>query len=225
LTIHVLLVICLILETPALLLAESDSEDSSAVSLEPLPEYQCFKGGPLPECSRFWVTEFSYLSRLGKSGESKWYLTGELGLMFNLNEGGALGGVLYLGGSDDFSRGGFGPRYRIWLRNAEGKLLAPRLDFTAVPLFWMSGSGQSAPGLMASASINISDWIAFTFQAELIKFTTGKFVGGNLVTQSEADLSLYLGVKGASYLGPIALVTFFVVVLITMAAEGQEGYW
>lgn len=227
--ISILLVSCLILETPVLILADTTPSNSANASTEAANRF-CFRGRPLPECRYFMVTEFSYFRRLntkpqGSAHESgKWYLTGDFGLMVNINESWSVGGILFFGGDDDSGRGGIGPRFRKWFAGEGGKPSATRLDITAGPLLWISDNylGPHEPGFMANVSLNMHDWFAITGQLEIIRYDIFRYMHDPPFTvthDSENDVAIYIGAKGASYGAFIGFGVFFLLYAISAASD------
>lgn len=228
--ISLFLIVCLSLETPVSALADTiSSPDMMSSSVrEPVRHGLCFKGGPLPKCRAFMVTEFSYLTRLNTKPQGsvhqsgKWYLTGDLGVMVNVNERWALGGILFFGGDDDSGRGGVGPRLRFWFRGEGGRVSPMRLDITAGPLLWISDNYlvPSKPGFMTDVSLNFADWFALTGKLEVIRYDIyryDEFPRTSYNRDSKTDVAYYIGAKGASYGAFIGLAVL--VLLFALSAE------
>ena len=99
----------------------------------------CFNGKPLPDCKRFWVTEFTYGKQVDEHAEDGHLLSLDLGMMFNLAKKHAVGGSCYgdfLKDSDwiDNYRVGLKAKYRYWMNSTfsidadvGGTITEPRL--------------------------------------------------------------------------------------------------
>jgi len=193
-----------------------------------------FRGQPLPYCKAYIIAEFSYLTRLntkpkiGLHETGKWYLTGDLGLMINVNRKWSVGSVFAFGGDDDSGRFGFMPRVRRWLTNPEMGKSAIRLDLTAGPLLSITDNylNPSTPGWMANVSLNFHDWFALTAQMEIIKYKWATYVhttgyDWHYETGSDTDVAWYIGAKGVSYGGLIGLAVFVGIYAISEATSSS----
>lgn len=219
-----LVIACLILETPILILADTHAEDMFSSTYDPSREDKFyFRGHPLPECKYFLVTEIGLLHRWNDKTRrtafdaGKWYLTGDVGFMVNVNKSKAVGGVFFLGGDSDGSRAGFGPRFRIWLKDHSGRPSSTRLDVTLGPLVLLSDDYlyPSKPGFMANVSLNFHDWIAITSRLEVIGYSTARYTYAYSTNKADTDIAFYTGVKGASYGALIGLGVFLAVSVLT----------
>ena len=131
--------------------------------------------------------------------EGNWYLTGDIGLMANMNKRYSIGVTGFLGGVENGSRFGIKPRFRVWLQNKISVELSPGI--------LLSGGDNSYdpqfPGFTGHLAFNFADFGALTLQLDLIPYEKSRRVGsgrGRLI-ETGNDISLYGGFKFGSYFG------------------------
>ena len=163
------------------------------------PAAGCFRGGPLPACRSFWITEASYLIRLGGTPDSYSYSVGgrysasvDLGGMLNVSDRVAIGASASASALDGIQLA-VKPRVRVWL--------SPNTSLDLAPGIVVSGDG-GAHRFVGDASIMFQDRIGVTAQAYVLP--TGTFypdgtstVGHHLVVYTGVRLGSKLGVVGA----------------------------
>jgi hypothetical protein len=139
----------------------------------------CFRGQPLPHCTRFFVTSLGYSTRLnGGPGAQQHYLSGDVGMMTNQSERTAVGATLLAGALVDYDfqlRFGVKPRLRRWLGRRTS------VELGAGPLI-TTGTGTRI-GLTSDLALNLADQLSLVTQWELL---------GN---PNAPDLGWYLGAR------------------------------
>ncbi len=176
-----------------------------AVQVAQLPGGWCFRGKPLPQCRHFWVVEFGLGARLDDppsslASEGEPVITVELGQMFNLDRRSAVGGALYLGSDEEWSRFGLKPRYRRWLGRRTSLELAPGVLIAGEH----NALEPEYPGFTGHLGVNLADWLAVVGQVEVVRFRRSRLDLEDGVT----DVAWYGGITANSYaalLAPIAL--------------------
>jgi hypothetical protein len=192
--------------------ALGDDQDSLKSNQRSYGGETCYRGKSLPQCKVFFITEFGSLRMLNKKPRpeglqepSNWYLTGDLGLMVNLNRKSALGGTLFVGGGDDGGSFGVLARYRRWFGTSSSNGANVRLDLSLGPLLSIADNHiqPRSPGLAGNISLNIGDWIAVLYHVEVIRYGPKDHWTPIGETTNVAN---YIGIKGCSYLSFVAMV-------------------
>jgi hypothetical protein len=156
----------------------------------------CFRGGPLPECYGFLLTEFStHISSPRSYRRPPFNASWDLGYMQNLGEAElAFGGSLFIV-HDDEARilFGFKPRLRRWL--------TPWLSAEVGPGVLIAGGngGSFAPAFPAfsgHAALNFADVVSVSAQLEVLPLT--KMSNAN---PQGKEVTGYIGLRFGSYAG------------------------
>ena len=159
------------------------------------------RGKPLPEVRSWWVLETGFKLRAAGSNvpfdKGSWIITGDLGYMRNLSRRSAIGLTVYAGRDDDGGQLGLRPRYRYWL----GRQVA--LDLS--PGILIAGGNHSSdprfPAFVATASVNVADWCAFTMQYQRIRFHSDESSYAGTLPTKGTQTAMYAGLTVGSYLG------------------------
>jgi len=167
----------------------------------------CLRGRPLPRCQWYPLAEVALSTRLADQNRNqtpaRFYISGELGALYNLSARSALGGGAYLGADDDGWRLGIRPRYRHWIADgwtadaALGVLFAGELDLYE----------GTWPGLTAQVGVGWQDLVALTTQLEIIGTTQGTWV------------NWYAGLQAASFAALIIAPVTWLIAMFTAASN------
>jgi hypothetical protein len=79
----------------------------------PAHSQTCFNAKPLPDCKRFFLTEFTYGNQANDTLNRGHLFSPEFGMMFNLGKKHAVGGTCFI---DVLAASDFGDRYRLGLK-------------------------------------------------------------------------------------------------------------
>ena len=156
----------------------------------------CFRGGPLPACSSFWITEAGYaLQATGQTGQyesgdgGKYLVSLDFGGMKNVSPRIAVGGTIAAG-----TIGGVylaaKPRIRYWFSNDWSGDLAPGIVLRGV---------QGEPRFTADASVMYQDRIGITAQAFVLQRSVYDQSFNTFTLKNR--LALYAGLRLGSKLG------------------------
>ncbi|HEV8264705.1 MAG TPA: hypothetical protein VGQ06_07125 [Gemmatimonadales bacterium] len=164
----------------------------------------CWRGRPLAHCESFWITDFTYGTRLNAveepgGGKVKGdYLTWEFGGMVNQGPRHAFGAAMIKSFGHERSYFGVRPRYRRWL-NSETSL-----DVSVGIL--VSGDHDRFrprfPSFTTHVALSHGDLAGVIVGAEVIRGRPGG-----------ADLTWQAGVRFGSYAGPPAGVLIMLKIL------------
>ncbi len=171
------------------------------------PPSFCFRGRALPGCQWFTFTEFAVSTRRADQNRfadtPRFYVSGEMGALYNVSSRSAVGGGAYVGADDDGWRLGIRPRYRYWIAEtwavdaAAGVLVAGDLDL-------FEGTW---PGFSAQVGVGWQDLVALTTQVEIIETTQGTWT------------NWYVGIQAGSY---AALATAPILWLIALLSVDKQ---
>jgi hypothetical protein len=180
---------------------------------DPLSAQTCFRGRPLPTCTRFWIVESGIAARLNRhsdgfgGGSTDILASLEFGFMRNRSPTTALGGTAFLGAADQITGNtgvllGLKPRLRRWL----GRTLS--VDLAPGGFYVLSGDANANTiGLTGHGGLNLGDWAALSAQVLVGKSPSHP--------SGSTELGLYLGGKLGSYPGaasgvavPLAILLF-----------------
>jgi len=142
------------------------------------------------------------------ANKRKWLFTADWGYMRNLNPRSSLGATLYFGGDDDVGVFGVRPRYRLWLDRQAALDLSAGIILSGNDVF----SPLKFPGFVASASIGIGDWMAFSLHYQAIRFSAQPYMYG--------QSSLYAGLRLGSW-AALAVPPLAVLIIAVQAAQGD----
>ena len=210
---------------PALLAAAAPAaaQDSSHVTI-PMPAGRgCFRGGPLPRCRSFWITEAGYTARVTRAedpsttaNQRNVLASAELGGMRNLSPKFALGASASVGLLSHLYLA-VKPRARFWINQSTALDVAPGLT--------LAGGGGPVR-FTADATVMFNDRIGITVQSFVLPVTT---YGQNGAVTTRQKLSLYAGLRLASKLGVygaaadgVALVALIGAFLIACSNNGCD---
>ncbi len=173
-----------------------------------------WKPRPLPEARTFLVTEIGYAYRINDYAEGAFnlerhhYFTSEVGAMVNTSESFAVGATSFTGMDEGGNfRWAVKTRFRWWLDRERSIELSQGL------ILWDSRGAMEGFGLMSSATVNVTRWIALVGQVEVVPTDRP---GGT-------DLSLYLGGRVGSTPGLVGNVAAAVLALLGGAAYMFSG--
>jgi hypothetical protein len=140
----------------------------------------------------------------GLQEPTNWYMTGDLGLMANLDRKSALGGTLFVGGGNDGGSFGVLARYRRWLSISSSNSANVRLDLSLGPLLSIADNHiqPQSPGLAGNIGLNIGDWIAVLYHVEVIHYGSKEHFAP---IRDVTNVASYVGIKGCSYLSFVGL--------------------
>ncbi len=168
------------------------------------PPSFCLRGSALPRCQWFTFAEFAVSTRLADQNRltdtPRFYVSGEIGALYNIGARSALGGGAFLAGDDDGWRLGVRPRYRYWIGEAWsldaslGVLFAGDLDL-------FEGTW---PGLTAQVGVGWQDLLALTSQLEIIETTQGTWT------------NWYVGIQAGSYAALAAAPILWFITLLSV---------
>lgn len=179
---------------------------SGSTLVQPMerPPSFCFRGRALPGCQWFTFAEFAASTRLADRNRftdtPRFYVSGEIGALYNASPRSAVGGGLYMGADDDGWRLGIRPRYRYWIADrwavdaAAGVLVAGELDL-------FEGSW---PGLTAQVGVGWQDLVALTTQLEVIGTTQGTWA------------NWYVGIQAGSFAALAAAPILWLIALLSV---------
>ena len=179
----------------------------------PVSAQTCFRGRPLPTCTRFWIVESGIGARLnrrsdGFGGAGTDILASlEFGVMRNRSPATALGGTAFLAAADQITGNtgvllGLKPRVRRWI----GRTLS--VDLSPGGFYVLSGDANANTiGLTGHGGLNFGDWAALSVQV-LVGRSPAQANGST-------EVGFYLGGKLGSYPGaasgvavPLAILVF-----------------
>jgi hypothetical protein len=209
-------VLALCFALPRVLIAQDSSTQAK-------PPRMCFRGGPVPRCSGFWLTEFGVAPRLTPDGRDDGPLyTWELGLMKNAGRRNALGGSFFIEGADDGAGWGIRPRYRHWLSS--------KFSVEVAPGFVLRHSGYTSVAFSGQVAINFSDYLALTTTLRVFQHTiylpafNPQEYPNSYLPASRTSAALFGGVRVGSVPGVITGIgvplAVFVVFLIACGGGG-----
>jgi len=186
----------------------------------PLRAQSCFRGRPLPECRSFWITEFGYAYRINSEKDKPTSMfSGDFGMMRNLNDRIALGGLFFLGidTNPDFHIG-LKARFRYWLNSKNSLEISPGILLVHTRPF------TEEPGLTGNVAMNFSDCFAIHSQIEVVRFRSRPSRSGfDLPPEDETDLAIYAGAKLGSKPGLIiGVVGGVITTLVILALLGAD---
>ena len=176
-----------------------------ATAASPVAAQSCFRGGPEPRCTSFWITEagFSFGPRrqvVSPRGPSTGHLlTWEIGWMRNAGTNLALGGSTFLEGDGMRMAGwraGVKARYRRWLGPDRSIDVEPGLVVAGEERF-----ERQVPGALIVVGYNLGDLASVTLQVEALQYDdqgiqTAGYVGvrlGSFPGLAAAALALLAG--------------------------------
>ena len=188
------------------------------------PKGLLFRGRPLPVCKSFFIYEAGVLGRLNTPagfrndpGLGKVAGILDVGLMWNRSQSHALGGLLHLGIDGGGSRVSALVRYRRWLTESNaGAASSPfRVDIDAGLVVMTISEGiyqQRGLNFSSGIGLNIEDFLALTLRYETYRTNQYDYVDygrspaviKNMPPHTNG--TLYLGIKGGSYVGAISSV-------------------
>lgn len=185
------------------------AQRSGGTLVQPMerPPSFCIRGRPLPGCQWFPLAEIAVSTRLADRNRfedtPRFYVSGEIGALYNVSARSAVGGGVYLGGDDDGWRLGIRPRYRYWVADgwsldvAAGVLLAGELDL-------FEGTW---PAFTAQVGVGWQDLVAVTTQVEVIETTQGTWT------------NWYLGLQAASYAALVAAPIAWLIAILSVPKD------
>ena len=126
------------------------------------PRGLCIWSAWLPSCKSFLVIESHARYRMTTSagGQSRFYLTGELGWMRNVGRANAVGGSAFAGYDWDgeITRGGIKARFRRWL----GPVQQVDLSVGA----FLTSAGDGGVGVLAGIDYGLGDLLLATVEVD-----------------------------------------------------------
>jgi len=170
-----------------------------------------FEPAPRSECGGFMVTESVGLRRVGGRGEvtgDAWLGRLDLGAMRNMGSRFALGGTVFLGGSEHQGQLGLGARGRFWLSRQLGLDVVPGVILASGQL---DGPDSRMPGFAARIGVTAEDIVGFSIQMTSIRYRPDPY--RNLPT---SETSFSFGLVWGSYGGAASI-------LLSLVASGVSS--
>jgi hypothetical protein len=191
--------------------ADADGQESSGVRVAPAGPRGCFRGGPLPACRTFWITEAAYVARLTSRGEvfsndfESVSTSLELGPMVNVSPKVAVGASVSANVVSGVTLG-VRSRIRYWVNPSTSLDFAPGLLVAGVP---------GPPRFIADLSLMYRDRVGATLQSFVLPTATYDPLGG--VTTGQRFV-LYGGLKLGSKLGLLGAAADLLAIAIAIGA-------
>ena len=195
----------------------------SAQSVNQTPKTLLFRGRPLPVCKSFLIWETGLLGRVNRPhgymfNSTEWAAgTVDLGVMRNLSPVQAIGGLGHLSIDWGATRVAALIRYRRWLTEApSGSGKSPlRVDVDAgivVKTIDRGVSFQKGLNFSLGVGLNLEDFVALALRYETYRtaqFTYTDYSSPPYVERTmpaRTNGTLYVGIKGGSYIGATASI-------------------
>ena len=173
-----------------------------------------FRGKPLPECSFFPIIETGSYFKIAGTGTSE-MMTGDVGLMFNINNNSAIGGTFGFFSDDDGLTFGVGPRYRKWLDRYTAIDISPRIF-----LFSTGDRKLKFPVLALSGSIAFYELFSIDAYYRYARYTENQGLLAPVPTREIEESKIHLGITGRSYLAPVVPLVLLLGYLIVTGGSG-----
>ena len=172
-----------------------------------------FRGKPLPECTFFPIIESGGYFKIAGTGMSE-MITGDVGLMFNINKNSAIGGTFGFFSDDYGLTFGVGPRYRKWLDRYTAIDISPRIF-----LFRTGDRKLKFPVLALSGSIAFYELFSIDLYYKFVRYElrAGRTF---FYPVRGTESSLHIGITGRSYLAPVMPLVLLLGYLIVIGGSG-----
>ncbi len=172
------------------------------------------RGKPLPECSYFTIIETGGYFKIAGTGTSE-MMTGDVGLMFNINKNSAIGGTFGFFSDDDGLTFGVGPRYRKWLDRYTAIDISPRIF-----LFSTGDRKLKFPVLALSGSIAFYELFSIDVYYRFARYTENQGLLAPVPTREIEESKIHLGISGRSYFAPVVPLVLLLGYLIVTGGSG-----